>query len=179
MSTSTSTSTNTDTKPNDDLACIQTYLSHQEDIVLAYLFGSRATGRAAPESDYDIAVLLDEYGPVPVPPDRRYHLGGELGILLSPIPVDLVPLNRAPVEFAYAVVVGGQRLFERSLAERVEYEANILSRYADMLPVLRAQRAELIGGGDYEAGVRRNRAALDKTRRMLAKIRAAAPPPHR
>jgi hypothetical protein len=78
------------------------------------------------------------------------------------------------VELTYALVAEGRRLFERDLATRVEFEADVLSRYGDMVHLLREQRAELVRGGSREAGVRRYRAALGKTERVLAEIRAAA-----
>ena len=83
-------------------------------------------------------------------------------------------LNDAPVELSYAVVATGRCLFEREVAVRVEFEAEVLSRYGDMLPMLRDQRRELIQGGRYESGVRRNRAVLRQTERVLAEMRAAA-----
>ena len=155
----------------DDLAQIQTYLAAQNDVVLAYLFGSRASDRFAPESDYDIAVLTREA----TPSARRYQMASELTGLLNGAPVDLLPLNRAPVELAYAVIAAGRRLFEREIAARVEFEADVLSRYGDMVYMLREQRADLLlRGGIHEAGIRRNRAALRQAERVLAEIRAAA-----
>jgi predicted nucleotidyltransferase len=153
-----------------EIAKLQTYFAAQDDVLLAYLFGSRASNRAAPESDYDIAVLTR----LPIPPARRYQMASELSAILDGKPVDVVPLHRAPVELAYAVIGEGRRLIERDLATRVEFEADVLSRYGDVVHTLREQRADLIHGGAYAAGVRRYRAALNKTERMLAEIRAAA-----
>jgi predicted nucleotidyltransferase len=154
----------------ENLAELQAYFAAQEDVVLAYLFGSRARDRAAPESDYDIAVLSQPAAP----PTRRYQLASELSALLHGAQVDLIVLNRAPVELAYTVIAEGHRLFERDIASRVEFEAGVLSRYGDFVHTLREQRTELLRGGRYEAGVRRNRAAFGKTQRVLAEIRAAA-----
>jgi hypothetical protein len=127
--------------------------------------------RAAP-SDYDIAVLVR----AELAPARRFELASELGRVLRGQPVDLIALNGAPVELSYAVVATGRCVFERELAARVEFEAEVLSRYGDMLPMLREQRRELIQGENYESGVRRNRAALGQTERVLAEIRAASSP---
>ena len=153
-----------------DIEQLQAYLSDQGDVLVAYLLGSRAEGRAAPGSDYDIAILTRAR----LVPARRFELASELGRVLRGQPVDLIALNDAPVDLSYAVVATGRRVFERELAARVEFEADVLSRYGDMLPVLREQRRELIRGGSYESGVRRNRAALGQTERVLAEIRAAA-----
>ena len=149
---------------------LQSFLADQHDVLVAYLFGSCAEGRAAPQSDYDIAVLAR----AKMLPARRFELASKLGRLLNAQPVDLIVLNDAPVELSYAVVATGRCVYEREVAARVEFEAVVLSRYGDMLPMLREQRRELIQGGNYESGVRRNRAALGQTERVLAEIRAAA-----
>ncbi len=39
---------------------LRDYISKQEHVRLAYLFGSAATGKAGKLSDIDIAVLLDD-----------------------------------------------------------------------------------------------------------------------
>ncbi len=154
-----------------DIEQLHAYFAARRDVLLAYLFGSRAEGRAASDSDYDIAVLTQPK----LAPARQFEVASELCRLLNGKPVDLVVLNNAPVELSYAVVATGRRVFEREAAVRVEFEATVLSRYGDLLPMLREQRRELVQGGTYESGVRRNRAALRQTERVLAEIRAAAP----
>jgi predicted nucleotidyltransferase len=153
----------------DAMTALASNLAADSDVVLAYLFGSRARGRAGAQSDYDIAVLASHA----VSLAQRLELASRLSATLGGAAVDLVLLNEAPVDLAYAVLAEGQLLFERTCAERVEYEANILSRYSDMLPIYRQQRAELLQGANYAAGVRRHRAALDTTRRLLGKTRGA------
>jgi predicted nucleotidyltransferase len=153
-----------------DVTALQAYLAAQDDVALAYLFGSRARDQAAPESDYDIAILTRPA----ISPARRYQLSSELSAALGGAPVDLVVLNRAPVELAYAVIAEGRRLFEREVVLRVEFEADVLSRYGDFVYTRREQRTDLLRGGAYEAEIRRHRAALGKTERVLAEVRAAA-----
>jgi predicted nucleotidyltransferase len=60
-----------------DIEQLQAYLSDQDDVLDAYLFGSRAEGRAAPQSDYDIAVLAR----AELAPARRFELASELSRL--------------------------------------------------------------------------------------------------
>ena len=85
----------------------------------------------------------------------------------------MVLLNRAPVELAYAVVAQGTLLVEQDAATRIEYEADVLSRYADYLPVLRAQREDILKGGEHVRRVQRYRAALGRTGRSLGQIAAS------
>ena len=42
-----------------DVTALTEYLAVQSDVIVAYLFGSRVTGRARAESDMDVAVLLN------------------------------------------------------------------------------------------------------------------------
>ena len=142
----------------------------QFPVLLAYLFGSRANGRAGPRSDYDIAILFARA----VPADDRYLLQHLLVELLH-AQIDLVDLSQAPIELAYNVIAARHPIYEKDRATRVEFEANTLSMYFDQLPVLRARRRELLEEtrDDYERGVQRYREALAATERMLAKTRTA------
>jgi hypothetical protein len=54
----------------------------------------------------------------------------------------------------------------------VEYEAHVMSVYGDYLPVLRAQREEILRGGERGTGIQRYRKALGRTRRALDEIRS-------
>ncbi len=68
----------------------------RQGVILAYLFGSQAEGRAGPLSDVDVAVLL---GP-DAPPrrgwsDPQINLMDELAHLFGVKRVDVVILNRA------------------------------------------------------------------------------------
>jgi predicted nucleotidyltransferase len=134
--------------------------------MLAYLFGSQANGTAGPQSDYDIALLVRQPSLA-----LQARLAHEIGIILGTDRVDVVFLNRAPVELAYAVIVQGQLLYQRSVAERVEFEAKVLSLYADYLPILRRQREEILEDVGKEARVQRYREALGRTERTLAAMR--------
>ncbi len=137
---------------------------------LAYLFGSQVEGCAGPMSDYDVAVLTDSG----IDGQRlRADLAHALAQALGTSRVDVVLLNRAPIELAYAVVAHGKVLFEQHAATRVEYEAQVLSLYGDYLPVLRAQRAAILKGDAHDRRVQRYRAALGRTERTIGQIAAA------
>mgnify|MGYP001047855040 CR=1 FL=1 len=119
---------------------------------MVYLFGSRAESDAhsermpdpakiGPLSDYDFGILLRR-----TPATDTAHLKAQFAAamtaLLSTDLVDVVILNEAPIELAYAVIAQGQILYKRSVATRVEYEGGVLGLYGDYLPVLREQRAQ-------------------------------------
>ena len=77
----------------DRRAVRRRHLKEDKEILLAYLFGSQAEGTAGPQSDYDIALLVRQ-------PSRalQARLAHEIGIILGTDRVDVVLLNRAPVE---------------------------------------------------------------------------------
>jgi predicted nucleotidyltransferase len=144
-------------------------LRHQNDVRLLYLFGSQVDGDTGPMSDYDFAALVD------TSVDGRravVTLAHELSQVLGTTDVDVVLLNRAPAELGYAVITQGTLIFEQDAATRIEYEADVLSRYADYLPILRAQREDILKGGELVHRVQRYRAALGRTERSLGEIAA-------
>jgi len=91
--------------------------------VFAYLHGSRASGSAGPDSDIDIAAYFDGQPPA------------GFQVLLPP-GVDLVVLNRAPLELAGRIALDGKLLFERDPGARVVWEATTRKIYLDELPRL-------------------------------------------
>jgi predicted nucleotidyltransferase len=141
----------------------------EASVLLLYLFGSRAGGRAGPGSDYDLGILLDRRADSPA---RRARLAHDLAVVLGTSEVDVVFLNQAPPELAFAVIQG-RLIYEGDPATRVEYEAYVMSRYGDYLPYLRAQRAEILAGKDHGARVQRYREAFGRTEHTLGQIRAA------
>jgi len=120
----------------------QVFATH--GVVLAYLFGSQAEGKAGPISDVDIAVLL---GPQ-VDRERWFQvqldLIGELTSLFHRNDVDVVILNEATPVLAYEVVRSGQVLYEAEPGTRVDYEVTALRRYADTEPLRRLQDRRLL-----------------------------------
>lgn len=152
----------------NQLESLRDYFARVEQVSLAYLFGSRASGEVGPLSDFDFGVLVAS-----PTAELRYRLSRDLSRVLDAERVDLVFLNQAPVELAYAIIAQGQLLYQQSLAARVEFEAGVLGRYGDYLPILRQQRQDLLEGEQHDTRIRRYRAALGRTVRTLAAIRAA------
>ena len=98
----------------------------------AYLFGSRAAGTARPDSDADIAVMLDR--------DLSLHEHQRLAIDLADAfgvgEVDLIELRAAPLELRGRVVQEGRLIFVADGAARVRFEVETRSMYFDYLPTL-------------------------------------------
>jgi predicted nucleotidyltransferase len=149
---------------------VRQVIARHPSVILAYLFGSQVRGEIGPLSDIDIALLLDdadETGTV------RSDLRSAIADALGQERVDVVFLNRAAVELAYAIILNGELVYERDAYTRVEYEAKIMSLYCDYLPVLRAQRGDILRGDEHETRVQRYREALGRTERTLSAFRSA------
>jgi len=112
-------------------------------IVSAYLFGSRAEGRAHRESDLDLAVLL--------PPGRfgvgkelfeiRLALASALTAELHEDALDLIILQEAPPHLARRIVTEGRRVFCQDPEVDAAFARNVQLRAADLEPFLRRTRA--------------------------------------
>lgn len=137
-------------------------------LVLVYLFGSQVSGHVGPLSDLDLAILFEKYPD----PRERYALAHQIATQVGSSRVDVVILNRAPIELQYNVITMGMIIYESNRLARIEFEARVLSRYFDYLPVLRSQRQELLRERHDASGIQRYRAALRKTESVLAEIRA-------
>jgi predicted nucleotidyltransferase len=140
------------------------------EISLVYLFGSQVTDNVGPLSDIDLGILVDHSV---LSTELQIRLAHEFASALGTDQIDIVLLNRTPVELAFSVIAQGELLYERSLAEKVEYEATVMSRYYDYLPILRAQREDILRGDSDGKRVQWYREALERTERTLREIAAS------
>lgn len=119
----------------DEIApVLKEYFAGQPGVLAAYVFGSVATGRARPESDVDVAVLLRE----DLDKEARFFEGLRLGAEVEGLlrrPTDLVVLNDAPPVLQHQVLTHGRLVFERDRAARVEFEVRAGKIYADLKPM--------------------------------------------
>lgn len=100
-------------------------------VVLAYLFGSAATGRSRPGSDVDVAVLLDPS----VPAERYLDLSLEIARRLSTASgvgnMEVVVLNDAPLPLRGRAVRERVVLHSRDEPFRVRFEGKVLKEFLD------------------------------------------------
>jgi len=119
----------------DELAiALREYLASQSDVVAGYIFGSMAQGRARPNSDVDVAVLLSDDLDGEARFMRRLRLGTEVEEAIGRR-TDLVVLNDAPPLLQHQVLKHGRLVFERDRAARVEFEVRAGKIYADLKPM--------------------------------------------
>jgi predicted nucleotidyltransferase len=106
-------------------------------VVAAYVFGSAA--RRTPEPhDVDIAVLLEE-DPPPTLEGLRFDLAADLENVLEAT-VDLVVLNRAPVDLTHRVLRDGLLAFEGDRSRRIAFEVRVRNEFFDLEPILKRYR---------------------------------------
>lgn len=119
-----------------ELECLERRLRREDDVVLAYLFGSCAKGAAGRLSDVDIAVLL--HGDRKDPRGLFHRHLQILGTLSACVDgtIDLVLLNKAPPLLAHEVVRHGQVLYARSQEEERAFVVHARKLYFDFKPRL-------------------------------------------
>jgi uncharacterized protein len=94
-----------------------------EGVLGAYLFGSRARGRAHSNSDWDVAVLFPRQAPKDAALDLKRRLEVHLGM-----PVDVIDLRSAPLELTFTVLSGKALITSPAAAE---WEIQAMSRFWD------------------------------------------------
>lgn len=112
--------------------------AEQEGIAAAYLFGSVARGSAKPGSDVDVGILYSEDPPATLK-GLGFELEGDLEDLLK-LPVQLVVLNRAPVDLVIRVLRDGKLLADRERSKRIRFEVKSQFEFLDLEPYLKMYR---------------------------------------
>ena len=113
------------------------------DVQAAYIFGSVVTGRARPNSDIDIAVLVH---PKVMRGDTlkyRLDLIADLSSALQRSDVDVVLVNQATPALAHNIITKGVLVFERSRSARIAFQIRTLNIYMDTEPMRRLQLESL------------------------------------
>jgi len=114
---------------------------HNDGLVCAYLYGSQARNEAALHSDVDVAILLSKKPP-PTLDGIGLDLGAEIELAIGK-PVDLVTLNRAPVDLIHRILRDGILVYEGDPSARIRFEVQARGEYFDLLPYLREYRRSI------------------------------------
>ncbi len=113
-------------------------LAPRDEILEAYLFGSRARGRPRADSDIDVAVCVDAGKARALGGSWGYRatLTADLMAALRTNDVDVVVLNEAPPLLYHRVLRDGIRILSRDLAATTARAGRALSRWFDFAPHL-------------------------------------------
>ncbi len=111
---------------------IRTILSQNQWVSFAYLFGSRAQGKAGSRSDWDIAVYITDAELERNPVWQKIKLEDEISLALKTDNIQVVILNGldAPL-FAFNIISKGIVLADKNQESRVTFECNTLRRFHD------------------------------------------------
>ena len=122
-------------EPKSIQRALVSYFRSEPEVQAAHLFGSLASGRARPDSDVDVAVLVSEKRMRRDPFKYRLRLLTDLMKILKRDDVDLVLLNQAPPLLAHRILSRGKLIFERSASARVAFQVRTVNRYLDTQPM--------------------------------------------
>ncbi|MBU3965169.1 DUF86 domain-containing protein [Patescibacteria group bacterium] len=100
-------------KENKKIELLKKYFSKRKDVLMAFIFGSRAKKRSTQISDWDIAAYFESpyAGGIEIENNRDYpcesEIWGDLVKILGTDNVDFIILNRAPASIAAAAIAQG------------------------------------------------------------------------
>ena len=105
----------------------------QNRVILAFVFGSAATGRTTRSSDLDLAVLLDE-----AVPERKYfairlRLLDQLSRVIKGRHLDVAVLNSASPLLVQLVLTRGKVIFCQDKDLKAEFQIKALQEFEDAL----------------------------------------------
>jgi len=110
-------------------------VAKRREIQAAYIFGSVITGRTRPDSDIDVALLLNEKSACLRALDYRLKVAADIRKAIGRMDLDLVILNNAPPVLAHQVLSKGKLVFERSRSARVAFQVRTVNLYLDTEPM--------------------------------------------
>ncbi len=118
-----------------DTEGLRKHLQSHKEILFAYLFGSRATGKARPNSDVDIAVYLSEKILAKKKLDWQLSMMAELRPILRTDAIEIVVLNEAPLVLRYEIVSKGKILVKADPSRELDFRLRTWNEYVDTAPM--------------------------------------------
>ena len=112
----------------------------KQGVIAAYLFGSVARDTHGPDSDVDVAVLM-ERPPPPTLDGFPFDLETNIESILRR-PTRIVVLNDAPADLVHRVLRDGELLLDRDPSRRIRFEVQSRNEYFDLVPHLRRYRRQ-------------------------------------
>jgi len=120
------------------LSALARIWSCDPDVAAAFLYGSRARGRARAGSDVDLAVILRACLSPAARWRKRLALIDSAGSALGTDAIDLVVLEEAPAPLGHRIVRAARLLLDADPPRRVAVVEDVLRRYLHEAPLRRA-----------------------------------------
>ena len=108
-------------------------------IMLAVLFGSRATGRVHAQSDYDIAVYAEH----PLSPAEIAACAYELSVSLKQKDIEVVDIRAASPSLLHAISRDGVVLLEQDAHAFAQFQMYAYKRFVEAKPLREMRLASL------------------------------------
>lgn len=105
--------------------------SQDREIAAVYLHGSRARGNARPDSDIDLAAILQPSLTASERWNKRLALIDDASQEFRTDAIDLLILEESPSAVAHRVIRDGRLLVDRAPRRRVQVVEDALRRYLD------------------------------------------------
>lgn len=96
-------------------------------IKLAYVLGSAVSGRVKPDSDFDLAVVVDDVTKITY--DQIYKLVSSLSFPKN-LDLSIVDKNSSPL-FLFQITSTGRCVYKKSDNEKVSFESFVMKNYYD------------------------------------------------
>lgn len=125
-----------DERVREEVARLREAFKQDDNVLLAYLFGSRVRGKPSRVSDYDIAVLLKDNSLESI---GRVLFTASEALKVNEDYVDLMDLARAPMTLKARVLAEGIK-FDRGYGHRLRLEVNI--KYPEIARQTRGETEE-------------------------------------
>ncbi len=112
---------------------IKEVLKTQDEIIVAYLYGSTAKKQDNKDSDIDIGILIDEN----FEPDALYtsNIANKIEKKTKTgREIDVRILNDKSIIFLHQVLKNGKEILSKNEKKRIEFETNVYDRYLDFKP---------------------------------------------
>ena len=113
--------------------------------LLAYFYGSCATGQSHPFSDLDIAIYLRT--PLNISKSKKLEMDLALridSILSNEPPSDVRIINHLPIAVAGQIISEGILIYSIDEYVRIEYESFIRRLYFDFMPFIKHYQQEYL-----------------------------------
>lgn len=124
---------------------IQQALSKESKIKLAYVLGSVASSREGVESDFDLAVIVDDAARVSY--NQIYQLISNLDFPKD-LDLSIVDKHSSPL-FLFQITSTGKCVYQKSDTERVVFEVYAMKNYYDTTHLRNIYSAYLKGKFPY------------------------------
>lgn len=125
---------------NFDIAALGKILKKSEIVSFAYLFGSRATGYANQNSDFDIAIYPEDLYIKCEDQLKKLsllnNLQAEIEKALGSSKIDLIDLSIATPLLKYKIIKSGLLISEKDLSFRARKVSRWVMEYLDIQPFL-------------------------------------------